>query len=49
MSNTSASDDNTESPSMYGKNAYKEYRNKKKKQEILDENEENQQTDSNYK
>jgi hypothetical protein len=49
MSNTSASDDNTESPSMYGKNAYKEYRNKEKKQEILDENEENQQTDSNYK
>jgi hypothetical protein len=33
MSNIKASEENTESPSTYGNEAYKEYRKKKKKEE----------------
>ncbi|MDQ3868592.1 MAG: hypothetical protein M3250_03435 [Thermoproteota archaeon] len=34
MSNTEASEDNTESPSTYGNEAYKGYRNEKKKEKV---------------
>jgi hypothetical protein len=33
MSNTNASEENAESPSTYGKDAYTEYRKEKKQQE----------------
>ncbi len=40
MSNIKASEENTESPSTYGNEAYKEYRKTKKKDENKDENKE---------
>ena len=40
MSNIKASEENTESPSTYANEAYKEYRKTKKKDENKDENKE---------
>lgn len=35
MSNIEASEDNTESPTTYGNEAYKKYREKKKKEQAI--------------
>jgi hypothetical protein len=44
MSNTNASEDNTESPSTYGNEGYKEYRKKEKSKDAgkVSQNEPNQ-------
>jgi hypothetical protein len=35
MSNIDASEDNAESPTTYGNEAYKKYREKKKKEQVI--------------
>jgi hypothetical protein len=41
LSNTSASEDNTESPSTYANKAYKEYRKKEKSKNASSQNQDN--------
>ena len=48
MSNTKASEDNVESPSTYGNEAYQRYRKKEKKKDITHSEKEGHNSDTSY-